>query len=97
MDKLTLFKEILARLKSQSPELFNKLMKYSIYLILLIAIPLVLEWAEVIVLPGKLGTVLWAAITFFLGTGTTSALPVKTMDGPGGNLPGPGNPKPPGG
>lgn len=96
MDKLTLFNEVIARLKAQSPELFNRLMKYSIYLILLIAIPLVLEWAEVIVLPGKLGTVLWAAITFFLGTGTTSALPVKTMDGPGGNPPPPGKPDPKG-
>lgn len=75
-----MLKQLLLRLQSDSPEFFNKLMKYSVYFIVLIGIVAFLDWAEVISLPDKLQSVLWPLLTFFLGTGATSTLPVKSAN-----------------
>ena len=77
MDKLTLLKELFLRLNSDSPEFFKKIKKYSIYLVALIGVALGLEWLEVYALPGKLSSVLWAILTYFLGTASTATLPAK--------------------
>ena len=85
-----MLREAFLRLKSESPEFFSKLMSYSVYALILLGILGALDWAEVINIPDKLQTILWALFSFFIGTGSTSALPVKSADdGPGGKLPPP--------
>lgn len=84
-----MLREAFIRLKSESPDFFNKLMSYSAYALVLLGILAALDWSEVINIPDKLQTILWALFSFFIGTGSTSALPIKTMDGPGGKLPPP--------
>ena len=80
MEKLTLFKELIRRLSTESPDFFKKIKKYSLYIVLLIAAALAGEWLELYVLPGKLSPVLWAVLTYFLGTSTTATLPAKNPE-----------------
>jgi len=80
MEKLTLLKELLRRLSTESPDFFKKIKNYSLYVAILIGVALAGEWLEIYVLPGKLSSVLWAVLTYFLGTGTTAALPTKNPE-----------------
>lgn len=77
MDKISLIKEAINRFKTERPEFFNKIMKYSIYFIIIILIPLLLEWLEIISLPVKLSLFLWQIIYFLIGTSATATLPNK--------------------
>lgn len=97
MDKITLITELWKRLISggdNTPDFFKKIKAYSTYILLAIAVAFAGEYLDLYTIPERLSLALIAVAGYFLGTGSTSVLPVKDkakagmpLDGPGGGQP----------
>jgi hypothetical protein len=77
MNKISILNEFIYRLKTERPAFFNKLMKYSFYIIILLSIPLLLDWLELMKITDKIKDGITLLITFFMGAGGASTLPNK--------------------